>query len=64
MASPPRLPPLSLPEVLSPQNDDRFASFQGITGTGPGEILNLSQSTVSLALNSPEVNFSNFHQRF
>ncbi|WAR19664.1 BTBDH-like protein [Mya arenaria] len=55
--SPPRLPPLSLPEALSPQSDSNSSS----TGTphpgstpGVGELVITSPSSINQALNSPE----------
>lgn len=48
MSSPARLPPLSLPEVLSPQSD-QAESQEGLVSPDL-----MSCSSVSLALNSPE----------
>ncbi|XP_053390794.1 BTB/POZ domain-containing protein 17-like [Mercenaria mercenaria] len=52
MASPPRLPPLSLPEVLSPQND---ASVPGSAQSTPNSQENYaSPAYLNQVLNSPE----------
>ena len=52
MASPPRLPPLSLPEVLSPQNDP---SAPGSAQSTPSSQENYASSAyLNQVLNSPE----------
>lgn len=53
MASPPRLPPLSLPEVLSPQND---SNAPGSARSTPSSQDNYASAAAFLnqALNSPE----------
>lgn len=55
MTSPPRLPPLSVPEVLSPQFDQSgTASFQYMPLSNGAITPTATNSALNLALNSPE----------